>query len=100
NVAYILNDSGARAILVDGPDQLAKLAEVADRLPNVQRIVSVKPFAAGAREGVTQLDFWLPKETPAKPPAKTDGHTLATIVYTSGTTGKPKGVMLSHRNML
>ena len=100
NVAYILNDSGARMILVEGAEQLAKLAQVIDRIPGVQRIVSMRAAEGVAGERTRQLAHWLPESAAPKPPLAVDGHALATIVYTSGTTGKPKGVMLSHRNML
>jgi long-chain acyl-CoA synthetase len=51
-------------------------------------------------ERVRCVSDWLPDSAPALQKRDGDPHALASIVYTSGTTGRPKGVMLSHYNML
>jgi long-chain acyl-CoA synthetase len=101
NVAYCLADANVRVLLVESTDQCAKLAEIADRIPNVQRIVAIREKPATCEARVVTLAEWLGDGAAApRPPLEIDGNQLATIVYTSGTTGKPKGVMLTHQNML
>ena len=106
-VKYILGDSGAVAIAVSSPQQLAKVQEIRGQLPALKHVIAFHPDATGA--GVTPIaDIYALGEQAEKAgeganfraealQAKPDD--LATIIYTSGTTGDPKGVMLTHNNI-
>ena len=91
--AYIIGHSGARIVCAHS-DQLDAVESIRDRIPGVESFVALE----GAREG------WLDYEAliAAAPsdfnrPAISE-HDLLTINYTSGTTSRPKGVMITHRN--
>ena len=107
-VQYILNDSGARALILANHAKFVELKDILRQCPHVEHIVFFDTTGVGTDDGVTltqleergkqtQLDQPEINNDLERQPTPED---LATIIYTSGTTGEPKGVMLTHSNLV
>lgn len=93
----IINDSGVKLAVTDNRERYDRLDSINDRCPGLQRILMMDGNALGALEG---LGVSVSDEELEARIADTHADDLATIVYTSGSTGAPKGVELTHRNFL
>ena len=109
-VEYLCNDSHSVFLFVEDDEQLDKYLETRERLPHVKRVIvfdmkglhklddpavmSLDALRALGREALSQQPDLLPRRLASRGP-----QDLAVLVYTSGTTGRPKGAMITHANI-
>ncbi|HUF11933.1 MAG TPA: long-chain fatty acid--CoA ligase [Longimicrobiales bacterium] len=104
-IHYLLEDSGAKLIVVSSAEQAEKIRSIRGRLPALHWMITFDDVAAGERElslsealergdaAAFEPEWFEARSREARP------DDIATVIYTSGTTGRPKGVMLTHDNI-
>jgi long-chain acyl-CoA synthetase len=97
---YVLSHSGARAVICENADQLAKIERVRPQLPDLEHVIAVEDAGrvALSLHDLRMMGAAFDRELLAARSRVIDPNDLATIIYTSGTTGPPKGCMVTHGN--
>lgn len=95
-VEYAVNDCGAKVLFV-GTDLMGSVDAVRDRLTSVEHVVEVTPDGTDG----DAYEAWLARSEPySGRPEHTSPDDVCLVMYSSGTTGRPKGVMLTHTNLV
>ena len=103
SLAYLLNDCEVKAIIVAGK-YLPMLLQTESGLPNLKWVVAEREALSSSPRfsgiNTVALEDLYSQGSELPPPCETKETDLASLIYTSGSTAKPKGVMLSHRNLV
>jgi long-chain acyl-CoA synthetase len=106
-VSYIIGHSESKLAVVENPDQLQKVLKMRSELPALKKVVVIEGYQGDADPELvmTWEDFLAAGDELAdsdfeEARRKVEPKDLATFVYTSGTTGPPKAVMLTHANVM
>ncbi|MGH2994252.1 MAG: AMP-binding protein, partial [Solirubrobacterales bacterium] len=96
-IQYVLSDAGSRVAFVESMF-LPQLLAAKEGLPDLELVIVVD--GDGGTHTLEELEAIDPDFDPAKRTDAVDSDDLLTLIYTSGTTGPPKGVQLTHRNLM
>lgn len=95
-ILYIIKDSGARMIFF-GKDYFHAVKTVRDQVNSLEYLVCIDDSI----EGISNYEELISKGSDMEPPASTvNEEDIVILAYTGGTTGNPKGVMVTHRNLI
>ena len=97
---YVLENSDAKAVIVEDDEQLEKIREVRDRCPQLEHVIrmtgssddAISMEQLASRGAARQQSEWAERWSSVEP------QDICTFIYTSGTTGPPKGCVISHGN--
>ncbi len=96
-IEWILADSGARAVVAESPEHVARIKQGRDRLGELHHVWSIEDNAVAV---LTTLGEEIDDAELVARRVSATPTSLATLIYTSGTTGKPKGCFITHGNFM